>query len=187
MYAAPAASAVALPVNPTYPVASPSRFPDLGGAPAGRAWPAQGRAIGRAGVALHARLPAEAARRLRTACVGDELYHGTYAIVVTREWPVHLPRCLVDAWWPMLAPGPRLLRAPRGPDGARMPWATFAARYRAALDGLPLGVQHTTVVRLGWLLHRYPTVTPLSCEPGRGRPEAEAHTQRRALRDWLVG
>ncbi len=150
----------------------------------------------------HAQLAPEAARRLRTACLGEELYDGTYTILVTRAWPRGLPERAVGAWWPLLAPSLRLLHAPgvipresAVTDGAvalaprmspRMLWPAFVWGYRAELDRLPIGTQHTTIVRLGWLLHRYPTVTLLSCEAARGRPECEVRSQRRVLYDWLL-
>jgi uncharacterized protein YeaO (DUF488 family) len=133
----------------------------------------------------HAQLTPEAAKRLRTACIGDELYDGTYVILVTHEWPRGLRERAVDAWWPLLAPSLQTLRAPRALDGGSS-WPAFALRYRAELDRLPIGTQHTTIVRLGWLLHRYPTVTLLSCEPSHGRPEAAVRSQRRVLYDWLL-
>jgi hypothetical protein len=61
----------------------------------------------------HLRVPPELARRLRTAAVGEELYDETYTILVMRTWPKALTKEAVHAWWPLLAPLPRTLHAPR--------------------------------------------------------------------------
>jgi len=136
--------------------------------------------------ARRAHLPAAAARRLRTGRVGDELYDDTYTLLVTRQWPLHLAEDGVREWWPALAPSLTLLRMRRGASNLSMTWEDFAGRYRAELNVLPLHVQHTYLVWLGHLLAKYPSVTPLSCEPSRGQPEALVQSQRRVLHDWLV-
>jgi uncharacterized protein YeaO (DUF488 family) len=133
------------------------------------------------------RLAPEMALRLKTGCVGEDLYDGTYTILVTRKWPHSLMDGAVHDWWPALAPLPRLLHAPRRKrDNRGMSWEQFAARYRADLDGLPLSVQRSHLLLLARLLQQYPTVTLLSLEPSRGLPEAEVHAQRRVLWRWLV-
>jgi hypothetical protein len=71
-------------------------------------------------------------------------------------------------------------------DNRGTTWEQFTARYRADLDALPMRLQHAYVLRLARLLQRYPSVTLLSAEPSRGLPEGRAHTQRRALWQWLV-
>jgi uncharacterized protein YeaO (DUF488 family) len=118
--------------------------------------------------------------------VGEELYDETYTILVTREWPLHLAEGGVHEWWPALAPSLALVRMRRGASNAPMPWAEFAARYRAELDALPLHTQQTYLVWLGYLLTKHPSVTLLSREPSRGRPEAAVQSQRGVLSDWLV-
>jgi uncharacterized protein YeaO (DUF488 family) len=135
----------------------------------------------------HTHLAPEMARRLRTGCLGEELYEDTYTILVMRQWPHHLPAGSVNAWWPILAPLPRLLHAPRRErDNKGTSWEQFAARYRADLDALPLPVQNTYLLHLAQLLQRHPTVTLLSLEPSCGLPEAEVHAQRRVLWRWLM-
>lgn len=135
----------------------------------------------------HANIPVTIATRLRTGAICDEHYDETFTILVTREWPVHLRERDVDVWWPMLSPSHRLLRTRRGPDGERMPWLLFVARYWAELTALPRSVQDSYVIRLGELLRRYPSVTLFSTEPSKGRPEAEIRSQRRVLHSWLLG
>jgi uncharacterized protein YeaO (DUF488 family) len=135
----------------------------------------------------HLCLAPELARRLRTAALGEELYDGTYTILLMRRWPKALAEEVVHAWWPLLAPLPRLLHAPRrARDNRGTTWEQFAARYRADLDALPLWLQNAYVLKLGGLLQRYPSVTLLSAEPSRGLPEGQAHTQRRVVWQWLV-
>jgi uncharacterized protein YeaO (DUF488 family) len=135
----------------------------------------------------HLRLPPELARRLRTAALGGELYDETYTILVMRTWPKFLAEEAVHAWWPLLAPLPRLLHAPRrARDNHGTSWEQFAARYRADLDALPLWLQNAYVLKLGKLLQVHPSVTLLSAEPSRGLPEGQAHTQRRVVWQWLV-
>jgi len=135
----------------------------------------------------HAPLAPELARRLRTGCLGEELYDETYIILAMRQWPRHVPAGSANAWWPILAPLPRLLHAPRRErDNHGTSWEQFAAQYRADLDALPLWLQNAYVLRLGTLLQRHPTVTLLSLEPSRGLAEAEVHAQRRVLWRWLV-
>jgi uncharacterized protein YeaO (DUF488 family) len=135
----------------------------------------------------HLRLAPELARRLRTAAMGEDLYDETYTILVMRTWPKSLAEEAVHAWWPLLAPLPRLLHAPRrARDNRGTSWGQFAARYRADLDALPLRLQNAYVLKLGRLLQRHPSVTLLSGEPSRGLPEGQAHTQRRVLWSWLV-
>jgi uncharacterized protein YeaO (DUF488 family) len=135
----------------------------------------------------HLRLAPELARRLRTAELGDDLYDETYTILVMRNRPAYLAEDAVHAWWPLLAPLPRLLHAPRRARGNQgTSWEQFAARYRADLDALPLWLQNAYVLKLGKLLQRHPSVTFLSAEPRRGAPEGQAHTQRRVLWNWLV-
>lgn len=119
--------------------------------------------------------------------MSEELYDDTYTILVTREWPLHLAEDAVHEWWPALAPSLTLVRIRRGVSNAPMPWEDFAGRYRAELDALPLHTQQTYLVWLGHLLAKHPSVTLLSCEPSRGRREAEVHSQRRVLWEWLVG
>jgi uncharacterized protein YeaO (DUF488 family) len=124
---------------------------------------------------------------LRIAAVGEELYDDTYTILVMRTWPKSLAENAVHAWWPLLAPLPRLLHVPRrSRDNRGTSWEQFAARYRADLDALPLWLQNAYVLKLGRLLERYPSVTLLSAEPSRGLPEGQAHTQRQVLWRWLV-
>jgi uncharacterized protein YeaO (DUF488 family) len=151
------------------------------------AWPLVRRVADLFTPPTHALIPAELATRLRTGALGDELYDETYPILVTRERPVGVPEGAVDAWWPMLAPSHRLLRTRRGPEGERLPWALFAARYWAELSSLPRSIQDSYIVRLGELLRRMPSVTLLSTERSRGRPETEVRSQRRVLRAWLLG
>jgi uncharacterized protein YeaO (DUF488 family) len=135
----------------------------------------------------HLRLAPELARRLRTAAVGEELYDETYTVLVMRNWPVSLAEDAVHAWWPLLAPLPRLLHTPRrARDNRGTSWKQFAARYRADLDSLPLRLQNAYVLKLGKLLQRFPSVTLLSTEPSRGLPEGQGHTQRRVVWQWLV-
>jgi uncharacterized protein YeaO (DUF488 family) len=135
----------------------------------------------------HLRLAPELARRLRTAALGEEVYDETYTVLVMRNWPKLLAEEAVDAWWPLLAPLPRLLHAPRrAQDNRGTSWEQFAARYRADLDALPLWLQNAYVLKLGKLLQRHLTVTLLSAEPSRGLLEGQAHTQRRVLWQWLV-
>src|SRR5262249_313099 len=67
-----------------------------------------------------AQLPAETRRRLRTGCVGDELYHETYTLLVTRAWPLHLAEEDIHEWWPALAPSLTLLRMRRGAGNTPM-------------------------------------------------------------------
>ena len=135
----------------------------------------------------HLRLAPQLARRLRTAALGDDLYDETYAILVIRNWPKSLAEAAVHAWWPLLAPLPRLLHAPRrARDNQGTGWEQFATRYCADLDALPIWLQNAYVLKLGKLLHRHPSVTLLSAEPSRGLPEGQAHTQRRVLWNWLV-
>jgi uncharacterized protein YeaO (DUF488 family) len=135
----------------------------------------------------HPRLAPDLARRLRTAALGEELYDETYTILVMRNWPKSLPEEAVHAWWPLLAPLPRLLHAPRrARDNQGTTWEQFAARYCADLDALPLCLQKAYVLKLGNLLQRHPSVTLLSAEPSRGQPEGQAHTQRRVVWSWLV-
>jgi uncharacterized protein YeaO (DUF488 family) len=135
----------------------------------------------------HLRLAPELARRLRTAALGDELYDDTYAVLVMRNWPKSLAEEAVQAWWPLLAPLPRLLHMPRrARDNRSTTWGEFATRYRADLDALPLRLQNAYVLKLGRLLHQYPSVTLLSAEPSRGLSEDQAHTQRRVLWRWVV-
>jgi len=167
-----------------YPVAAPVlAWP--GSATAAHAIPGDALARGRPS-SRRAQLPPAAARRLRTGCVGEELYDDTYTLLVTREWPLHLAEDGVREWWPALAPSLTLVRMRRGASNASMPWAEFAGRYRAELDALPVHAQQTYTVWLGHLLATHPSVTLLSCEPNRGRPEATVHAQRRVLHDWLV-
>ena len=118
--------------------------------------------------------------------MGEELYDETHTILVTREWPLHLPEDGMREWWPALAPSLTLVRMRRGASNAPMPWEEFAGRYRAELDALPLHTQQTYLVWLGYLLAKHPSVTLLSCEPSRGRQEATVQSQRRVLHDWLV-
>jgi uncharacterized protein YeaO (DUF488 family) len=119
--------------------------------------------------------------------MGEDLYDETYTILVMRTWPKSLAEEAVHAWWPLLAPLPRLLHAPRrARDNRGTSWGQFAARYRADLDALPLRLQNAYVLKLGRLLQRHPSVTLLSGEPNRGLPEGQAHTQRRVLWSWLV-
>ena len=106
--------------------------------------------------ACHAQLPDDVGRRLRTGCAYEEQYDDTYSILVTRKWPRDLPEQSVREWWPMLAPSRLLLETPRGPGSGRMPWLLFCARYRAELDALSLGTQNGYLMKLGWLLRRYP-------------------------------
>jgi len=135
----------------------------------------------------HLRLAPELARRLRTAALGEDLYDETYTILVMRTWPKSLAENGIHAWWPLLAPLPRTLRAPRrARDNRGTTWEQFAARYRADLDALPVRLQNTYVLRLTRLLRRYPSVTLLSAEPSRGLPEGQAQTQRRVVCNWLV-
>jgi uncharacterized protein YeaO (DUF488 family) len=135
----------------------------------------------------HLRLAPELARRLRTAAVSEELYDDTYTILVMRNWPASLAKDAVHAWWPLLAPLPRVLHAPRrARDNRGTSWEQFAARYRADLDALPLRLQNAYVLTLGKLLQRFPSVTLLSRESSRGLPEGQAHTQRRVVWQWLV-
>jgi uncharacterized protein YeaO (DUF488 family) len=135
----------------------------------------------------HLRLAPELARRLRTAALGEELYDETYAILVMRTWPKSLAEEMVDDWWPLLAPLPRILHIPRrARDNRGTTWEQFAARYRADLDALPLWLQNAYVLKLGNLLQRHPSVTLLSAEPSRGVSEGQAHTQRRVVWRWLV-
>jgi hypothetical protein len=61
----------------------------------------------------HLCLPRDLARRLRTAALGEELYDETFTVLVMRTWPKFLAENAVHAWWPLLAPLPRLLHAPR--------------------------------------------------------------------------
>lgn len=135
----------------------------------------------------HATLPPHLAARLRTGAVGDDLYDGTYSILVTRERPLHIRETRIDAWWPVLAPSFALLRTPRGSANAAMPWQLFVARYWSELQSLPVSTQHTYIVRLGQLLQRYPSVTLLSTESGSGMAEQHVHAQRRVLKSWLLG
>jgi uncharacterized protein YeaO (DUF488 family) len=118
--------------------------------------------------------------------LGDELYDNTYTLLMTREWPLHLAEGEVQEWWPVFAPSLTLVRIRRGVSNLPMAWEGFAGRYHAELDALPLHTQHTYLVWLGHLLAKHPSVTLLSCEPSRGRPEANVHSQRRVLYDWLV-
>jgi uncharacterized protein YeaO (DUF488 family) len=135
----------------------------------------------------HLRLAPELSRRLRTAALGEDLYDETYTVLVMRNWPKSLAEEAVHAWWPLLAPLPRLLHAPRRErDNCGTTWEQFAARYRADLDALPLWLQNAYVLKLGKLLQRHPSVTLLSAEPSRGAPEGQAHTQRRVVWRWLV-
>jgi uncharacterized protein YeaO (DUF488 family) len=135
----------------------------------------------------HLCLAPELARRLRTAALGEELCDDTYTILVMRNWPRSLAEEAVDTWWPLLAPLPRLLHAPRrARDNHGATWEQFAARYRADLDALPLWLQNAYVLKLGKLLQRHPSVTLLSAEPSRGVPEGQARTQRRVVWSWLV-
>jgi uncharacterized protein YeaO (DUF488 family) len=135
----------------------------------------------------HLRLAPELARRLRTAAPGEELYDDTYTILVMRTLPKSLAENAVHAWWPLLAPLPRLLHAPRrARDNRGTTWEQFAAQYHADLDALPLWLQNTYMLTLGTLLQHHPSVTLLSAEPSRGLPEDQAHTQRRVLWQWLV-
>jgi uncharacterized protein YeaO (DUF488 family) len=135
----------------------------------------------------HLRLAPELARRLRTAALGEDLYDETYTILVMRTWPRALAEEAVHAWWPLLAPLPRLLHAlRRACDNQGTSWDQFTARYRADLDALPLWLQNAYVLKLGTLLQRHPSVTLLSAEPSRGLPEGQAHTQRRVVWQWLV-
>jgi len=156
-----------------------------GTATAAHAIPGDARARGRPS-SRRAQLPPAAARRLRTGCLGEELYDDTYTVLVTREWPLHLAEDGVHEWWPALAPSLTLVRMRRGASNAPMSWGDFAGRYRAELDALPLHVQQTYTVWLGHLLAKHPSVTLLSCELNRGRPEAIVHAQRCVHRDWLV-
>jgi uncharacterized protein YeaO (DUF488 family) len=135
----------------------------------------------------HAGIPVTLATRLRTGAICDEHYDETFNVLVTREWPMHLREHDVDVWWPMLSPSHRLLRTRRGHDKERMPWVLFVARYWAELTALPCSVQDSYMVRLGELLRHYPSVTLLSTEPSKGRPEAEVRSQRRVLHSWLLG
>lgn len=135
----------------------------------------------------HLRLPPELARQLRTAALGEDLYDETYTILVMRTWPKFLAEEAVHAWWPLLAPLPRLLHAPRrARDNRGTTWQEFATCYRADLDALPLRLQNAYVLKLGRLLQHNPSVTLLSPEPSRGLPEGLAHTQRRVVWRWLV-
>jgi uncharacterized protein YeaO (DUF488 family) len=135
----------------------------------------------------HLCLAPELVRRLRTAALSEELYDETYTILVMRNWPKSLAEEAVHAWWPLLAPLPRVLHAPRrARDNRGTTWEQFAMRYRADLDALPLWLQNTYVLKLGKLLQRHPSVTLLSAEPSRGLPEGVAHTQRRVVWSWLV-
>jgi uncharacterized protein YeaO (DUF488 family) len=133
------------------------------------------------------RLAPQLALRLRTAALGDDIYDETYTILVMRSRPVSAVEEAVHAWWPLLAPLPRLLHAARrARDNRGANWEQFAARYRADLDALPLWLQNAYILKLGQLLQRYPSVTLLSAEPSRGLPEGQAHTQRQVLWSWLV-
>jgi uncharacterized protein YeaO (DUF488 family) len=135
----------------------------------------------------HLRLAPELMRRLRTGCLGEELYAETYTILALRHWPRRVAAATVNAWWPALAPLPRLLHSPRRvKDNQGMSWEQFAAQYRADLEALPLSIQNTYLLLLARLLQRHPTVTLLSLEPSRGLPEAEVHAQRRIFWQWLV-
>ena len=135
----------------------------------------------------HIRLAPALVRRLRTGCLGEELYEETYTILALRQWPRRAAANTVNRWWPALAPLPRLLHAPRRVrDNHGTSWEQFAARYRADLEALPLHIQNTYLLLLGQLLQRHPTVTLLSLEPSRGQPEAEVRAQRRVLWRWLV-
>jgi len=170
---------------------SPARF-----APVSRAWEAHAGAS----VTRHAdgcSLVPSAAARVCTGSILEPQPADTFGLLVMRARPRRVVAVVHDAW-AHLAPSPALLIGrtsgmPRGgPSGCRgarfhLGWDEFAAAYRAELEALPPRVHMELAWQLGFWLRFHRTVTLLSHERAAGGDEAGARTQRRLLRDWLLG
>jgi len=82
--------------------------------------------------------------------------------------------------------GPIGSRARRG-AAVHLGWEAFARCYRAELDALPTRVHMEAVLQLAYWMRTHGSVTLLTHERVVGGDEAHARTQRRLLREWLLG
>ncbi len=145
--------------------------------------------------------PAYLPEQLWTGCVYEAQPNDTFGLLVTRMRPRRGAVAMIHDAWADLAPSVLLLtgrtsggdRGNRGGGhgrrGARihLGWESFAAAYRAELDALPERVRMEANLQFAWWLRTYASVTLLSFEHVPDDSETRALTQRRILRDWLLG
>ncbi len=139
-----------------------------------------------------------AAARVRLGCVFELQPENTFGLLVMRVRPRRGVVAMVHDAWEDLAPSLTLLSGrtsghtrggPARRRGARihLGWEEFALAYRAELDALPARVHLELVWQIGCWLNFHRTVTILSHERALGGNELHARTQRRILREWLLG
>jgi uncharacterized protein YeaO (DUF488 family) len=129
------------------------------------------------------RLRSRAAGRILTGCVYCRLSPATHGVLIERVPRFTGPHAHYVEWWPGIAPSPLLQEAFAA---GRLPWLSFAARYRAELERWPGGLL-ALWRHLASLLDRHPTVTLLGVAPAPGGDERQAACARRVLRAWLLG
>jgi len=139
-----------------------------------------------------------AAARVRLGCVFESQPADTFGLLVMRMRPRRGVVAIVHDAWEDLAPSLSLLSGrtsghtrggPARRRGARihLGWKEFALVYRAELDALPARMHLELVWQIGCWLNCHRTVTILSHERAPGGDELHARTQRRVLREWLLG
>jgi hypothetical protein len=144
------------------------------------------------------RLVPSAAVRVRLGCVFEPQPAETFGLLVMRMRPRRGVVAVVHDAWEDLAPSLSLLSgrtsglARGGPDrcrGARLHlgWEEFARAYRAELEALPPRVHLELVWQIGTWLRFHRSVSILSHERVGDGDELGGHTQRRILREWLLG
>jgi hypothetical protein len=139
-----------------------------------------------------------AAACVRLGCLFEAQPSDTFGLLVMRMRPRRGVIAVVHDTWADLAPSLFLLSGrtsghARGGStrrrGARihLGWERFALAYRAELDALPARIHRELLWQIGCWLDFHHTVTILSHERVLGGDELHAPTQRRILREWLLG